>query len=93
MQLDQPVGSKSLIVRCGVGMFRLQKGKLYVDLTVPSEVLRFKSITSQTNRVIRSLASTLRQEVFDIPQAAAESVVQPNSVKYDFRWESKSVVQ
>ncbi len=39
MQLEQPVGSKSLIVRCGVGMFRLQKDKIYVNLTVPEKGL------------------------------------------------------
>ncbi len=37
MQLEQPVGSKPLIVRCGVGMFRLQKDKIDVNLTVPEK--------------------------------------------------------
>jgi len=35
MQLGQPVSSKSLIVSCGVGMFRLQKDEIYVNLKVP----------------------------------------------------------
>ena len=36
MQWEQPVGSKPLIVRCGVGIFRLQKDKIYVNLTAPT---------------------------------------------------------
>jgi hypothetical protein len=35
MQLLQSVGSKSLIVRCGVGMFHPSKDEIYVNLTVP----------------------------------------------------------
>ena len=30
-----PDASKSLIVRCGEGMFRLKNDKIYVNLTVP----------------------------------------------------------
>jgi hypothetical protein len=39
MQLLQPVGSKSLIVRCGVGMFHPSKDEIYVNLTVPSTAI------------------------------------------------------
>ena len=39
MQLLQSVGSKSLIVRCGVGMFHPSKDEIYVNLTAPQFVL------------------------------------------------------
>jgi len=39
MQLLQSVGSKSLIVRCGVGMFHPSKDEIYVNLTVPARIV------------------------------------------------------
>ena len=38
-QLERPVGSKSLIVRCGVGMLRLRNDKICFDLTTPLQVM------------------------------------------------------
>jgi signal transduction histidine kinase len=44
MQLLQSVGSKSLIVRCGVGMFHPSKDEIYVNLTVPVRELKATQI-------------------------------------------------
>lgn len=37
--MEQAVGSKSLIVSCGVGMLRLRKDKIHLNLAVPIEVM------------------------------------------------------
>ena len=57
-----------------------------------SGVLRSKSVAPLTNRFIRNLDPALGQEIFDNPKTETESVVEPNCVADDFRWESMSVV-
>lgn len=37
--MEQSVGSKSLIVICGVGMLRLRKDKIHLNLAAPLEVM------------------------------------------------------
>ena len=39
-QLEQPVGSKSLIVNSGARIFSLQKDKDYINLTVPPGIAK-----------------------------------------------------
>ena len=58
----------------------------------PAAVLRAELLAPLPDGFVGDGDSTLRQEVLDVAEAKAESVVEPDRVADDLAWESVSVV-
>ena len=53
---------------------------------------RTEPLAPLPNRLVGDRYASLREEIFSIAEAEAESIVEPNRVADDVRWESISVI-
>ena len=104
MRLHEDVQDVTVLVYCApqILLATLDRDEHLVEMpsvshpTAPAPQLpgvdRTEPLAPLPNRLVGDRYASLREEIFSIAEAEAESIVEPNRVADDVRWESISVI-